>query len=177
MSGQTKFDDIACVAKANSILISVRGLLEKELEGRAGGYLVVADQKGLPVFLDRMGEIPEEKLNQYYTNALEKVRRLAYAHRFAGHKLSRQSRDENRQEWIGAAAGNDWLWSFSGFPEDCDEVFVVALALGCGDLHGDHGYNDIALAQAMLLLRVGARDENPHLNKVDGLLRTLGGAR
>jgi len=167
MSGQDTFDDINFVVKVNSIFISMLEILGPDLGGRAGGYLVVADKKGLPVFLDRIGEIPEEKLNQYYTNALEKALRLSYAQFFAGHSLSRDSRDENRQRWIGAVAGTSWLWSFSGFPEDCDEAFTTALALS---------YGDITYYQACQRLRAtGFEIINPHFKKVDGLLHSLAG--
>lgn len=162
------FDDIKCVAKANSILISLIQILEPDLGGRAGGYLCVADRKGLPVFLDRLGEIPEEKLNQYYTNALEKALRLSYAWLFAGHNLSRDSRDESRQRWIGAVVGNLWIWSFSGFPEDCDEIFTVALALG---------YGDITYGACQRLRATGYEIENPHFRKVDSYLRGIAGVR
>lgn len=166
MSGQLTFDDIRCVARVNSIFISFRSLFESELEGRAGGYLCVVDRKGLPVFLDRLGDIPEEKLKQYYRNANEKAERLAYASHYSGHTLSRQSRDEKRERWIGAILGTEWIWSFSGFPEDCDEVFMVALALG---------YGDIAYPHACRLLRQGCYDESRLFKKVDSLLRTLAG--
>jgi|SRR3989344_3981170 len=169
MSGQKRFDDINFVVKANSILISMLEILGPDLEGRAGGYLVVADEKGLPVFLDRLGEIPEEKLNQYYTNALEKALRLSHVQQFAGHSLSRDSRDEKRQRWTGAAVGKNWIWSFSGFPEDCDEIFTVSLALG---------YGDLTHHEACARLRAtGYEIVNPHFKKVDGFLRSLAGIR
>ncbi len=167
MSGHERFDGIRCVARGYTIITSLLQILAPDLGGREGGYLCVADRKGLPVFLVRMGEIPEEKLNQYYTNALEKALRLSYAHAFDGHMLSRQSRNEARQRWTGAVSGTIWIWSFSGFPEDCDEIFTVALALG---------YGDISYIEALRLLRHNCKDENPHLKKVDGLLQTLAGA-
>ena len=121
MSGQgKKFDDIKCVGRSNSILIEILHILEPDLGERAGGYLCVADRKGLPVFLVRMGDIPEEKLKQYYRNALEKAERLSYAAQYVGDTLSRQSRDDKRERWTGAVVGTSWIWSFSGFPEDCD---------------------------------------------------------
>lgn len=169
MGGQEqKFDDIRCVGRANSVLISSLQILEQDLGGRAGGYLCVADRKGLPVFLLRMGEVPEDKLNQYHTNALEKAMRLSYTYAYGGYTLSRHSRDENRQRWTGSVLGNLWIWSFSGFPEDCDEVFMVALALG---------YGDISHHRALVLLRAGEVDENPHFKKVDSLLHSLADIR
>ena len=168
MDGQQKFDDIKCVSKTNLIFIELLHALSVELDGRAGGYLCVSDMEGLPVFLLRMGEMPEEKLNQYYTNALEKALRLSYTRQFAGYTLSRDSRDEERQRWTGAISGKSLIWSFSGFPEDCDEMFMVTLALG---------YGDISYHEACVLLNVGHLNEHPYFKKMDGLLKSLAGTR
>ena len=149
------------VFNASGHAAAVFGLLKEylgpELEGRAGGFLCVTDKKGLPVLISRIGEIPEEKLNQYYRNALEKARRLAFTHALAGHLLSRQSRDEKRERWTGAIVGKHWIWSFSGLLEPDDEVLSTLTALRHGDLSHD---------EACQRMRAESEDENPRFKKL-----------
>src|SRR3989344_1465644 len=110
------------------------------MKGRKGGYLCIADLTGTPLFVVALGEMPEEKRKQYLRNALEKAERLSYTVRHGGHYLSRQSRDESRERWGGAVAGKDFIYSFSGFPEEADEIFMVILAIASGSLESNWIY-------------------------------------
>jgi hypothetical protein len=100
----------------------------REMKGRAGGYLCIADRTGVPLLVAEIGSMPEEKRKQYLRNALEKAERLSYTSRYGDHVVSRQSRDESRERWIGAVCGRQFIYSFSGLPEDGDELFVILLA-------------------------------------------------
>lgn len=115
---------------------------DKDMEGRLGGYLCIADRTGLPVLVVRLGEMSTAKATQYFRNALEKALRLALISGRCGDTLSRHSRDETRERWAGAVLGDEYVWSFSGLPEDADEMFVILLA---------HTEYDLSLYDASLL--------------------------
>lgn len=130
------FNAVGCISMANNYLISVLQRIgsEKEMHGRTGGYLCIADKTGHPLCIAPIGEMPEEKRKQYFRNAVEKAERLAYTSKYAGHLFSRTSRDEKREQWGGAISGTRFIWSFSGLPEDGDEIFMAILAAQRGDL-------------------------------------------
>ena len=107
---------------------------EPEMKGRSGGFLCIADKKGQVLLLTQIGDVPEEMLGRYSRNAVEKAQRLAWTSQYAGHTLSRQSRDEARERWIGAVAVEDYIFSFSGHFEDSDELLSLVTARDIGDL-------------------------------------------
>lgn len=75
-----------------------------------------------------VGAPDPEKVLKYWELAQEKADRLAN-HREKGHRSSYQSRDPARMKWGGAiCTPDDWILSFSGFPELMDEGFMLALA-------------------------------------------------
>src|SRR3989338_4356221 len=89
---------------------------EPEMKGRSGGFLCIADKKGQVLLLTQIGDVPEEMLGRYSRNAVEKAQRLAWTSQYAGHTLSRQSRDEARERWIGRRGGGGGCAAGRGGP-------------------------------------------------------------
>lgn len=116
--------------------------------GKRGGYLCIARLDGIPLLVVRVGEPDEAKLARYIEFCQEKAARLAQN---PDHVLSRASRDPDQNRFGGAVRGKDYIASFSGFPEDLDEV-VSAMTLSTVD---------ISFGEAMD--RVG---DNPYLIKI-----------
>lgn len=92
-----------------------------------GGYLTIADMDGAPLLIVGLGVVDMRKKAKYLRLSQEKARRLAREVRENQHVLSRQSRNPERNQWSGAVAGNFCIASFSGLPEDLDEVFAAVV--------------------------------------------------
>lgn len=127
---------IRCISTAEILLPSILSYIgsETEIRGRAGGYLCVADKTGHPLCIAQIGDVPEEKRQQYFRNAIEKANRLGVLSLWVDHRFSRQSRNEQRERWGGAVRGRHFIWSFSGLPEDGDEMFMAILGARYDDL-------------------------------------------
>jgi len=104
-------------------------------EGRAGGYLCVADAKnGLPLITMLVGEVPLEKAPKYLEFCQEKAARLA-GH--PDHQASWQSRNPEKNQWGGAIRFGDKILSFSGLPERGDESAMLLVMAQYGDKNYD----------------------------------------
>lgn len=97
---------------------------------RTGGYLTVADHAGQPLLVMLIGHSPVERLGRYWRNSLEKAQRTALSRT----ACSRATRDAARERWIGALLGKTTIVSFSGFPENFDEILVADVLVQMGDL-------------------------------------------
>ncbi len=113
-------------------LLHPRSSVREELvcAGRLGGYLCTARQDGIPLLVVSIGEPHVDKLPRYIEFCQEKARRLA---EYPGDVLSLESRNPDLNRFGGAVRGEDYIASFSGFPERLDEV-VAALVLSTGDI-------------------------------------------
>jgi hypothetical protein len=101
-------------------------------EGRdIGGYLTVADQNGTPVFVTECGIYVSEKRADYLKFSQEKAIRLAQNKE---HQMSSQSRDPDNFKFGGAVRGDNYIISFSGCPEQLDELISTLLLYRLGDI-------------------------------------------
>lgn len=115
-----------------NILLKAPALAPKmQEENRHGGYLCIANTIGMPLTIAPIGLLSNGTYERYLKNAPEKAIRLG---RNPEHVLSRQSRNEQLQQFSGAVRGSQRLYSFSGLPEAVDELFMLALAEKMGDL-------------------------------------------
>jgi hypothetical protein len=78
-----------------------------------------------------VGLIPEGRLSRYSDFSLEKALRLL---NYPSHLSSRESRSEPDLRFAGAVRGKHFVISFSGFPEDFDELLALWLAVLFGQL-------------------------------------------
>jgi|GEM_PF-2346212 len=105
---------------------------ELESAGNAGGYYCIADQGTiLPLAIIPVGEIPSDKGAGRAARCIEKAARLS---RHPRHDRSWESRDPERDMWGGAVRGRRFIHSFSGLPEELDEVFCCIVACALGDM-------------------------------------------
>ena len=124
------FDAERCITAAR---LSVAELLRHprvgpllRAEKRFGGYFCVADEHGNPLLLIPIGSIADGKAEKYRTFCLEKAKRLAS---YRSHDLSRESRNPDREQWGGAVKAWPYIFSFSGFPEELDELLMFMVAV------------------------------------------------
>lgn len=96
---------------------------------RSGGYFCLADGAGVPIIIVKVGEPSIEKREKYRQFCIEKAARLA---QFEGHQSSWQSRDPDYDMWGGAVRikknDDEFIFSFSGFPELADEALMLLTA-------------------------------------------------
>lgn len=131
-------------------LLHVRSPVREELmsAGKLGGYLCLTGQDGIPLLVVGIGEPQVGNLPRYIEFCQEKAARLAL---YPSDVLSLESREPDQNRFGGAVRGEDYIASFSGFPERLDEV-VAALALST---------MDISFGEAME--RLG---DNPYVAKI-----------
>ena len=92
-------------------------------ESRTGGYFCLADGlNGIPYIILRVGDVPEEKAEKYFSLCQEKARRLT---KHLDHMSSWQSRVPDQEKWGGAVRMHDSILSFSGLPELGDEAIML----------------------------------------------------
>jgi hypothetical protein len=101
----------------------VRPLLEEQQ--KQGGFLCIADKTGRPLVIHALGSPTAEKWDACLAFCEEKVRRLGMN---PTHQRSWQSRNPEQLQYGGAVRGEDFIVSFSGFPEELDEV-IAGMAL------------------------------------------------
>ena len=104
------------------------------LADRHGGYFAFTDQVGRPLLLSLIGTVPHEKLDRYRTFCLEKAARLA-SH--VSHDLSRESRNPAKDQYGGAIKSLPYILSFSGLPEELDELLMFMVAVKTGVMRKD----------------------------------------
>ncbi len=107
-------------------------------EERTGGYFCMMCRRppnSTPEFIMRVGNIrKEEKAEKYFRLAQEKAARLR-DHLGEGHVSSWQSRNPEKDEWGGAIAARNFIFSFSGFsPDTADEAVMLLAAEAVGEL-------------------------------------------
>lgn len=94
--------------------------------GRRGGCFCLMDRKtGQVLLLAFVGVPPREKMDKYQKFALEKAKRLF---RYPEHTTSWESRNPKKNQWGGAVAGEEFIYSFSGLPEDGDTLAMSKVA-------------------------------------------------
>lgn len=136
MSGLERFNTLDQIRMAEAVFQALHRRIgkRKKMKGREGGYLCITDLYGLPILITAIGVMPKELRQRFFNNAREKAARLALLAQFAGHVLSRESRNETLEHWIGAVLGRTIIISFSGLPEDADECYTVLLSVASGEL-------------------------------------------
>lgn len=128
----TTFAVMSYASIALSAFEMILPLMPKKERKNAGGTFALTDKNGVPHFGFPVGRSLKSKRAGRWRRAFEKSARAA---RLA-HKTSRQSRNPKEDKWAGS------LWcslgqvrgSFSGFPEDWDEIFVATVLLGSHDM-------------------------------------------
>jgi hypothetical protein len=102
--------------------------------GKAGGYYSQTSREyGVCTLLLPSGPIPGDKVEGRRDFSLEKGFRL-WTHLGQGHCTSFQSRDPTNNKWGGAVAGFESLHSFSGCPEELDQVYSCLMAVRFDDM-------------------------------------------
>ncbi len=101
---------------------------------RTGGYFCFAGHDGMPIFILKVGELPDiSKAEKYLLNAQEKCRRLATT----GGTLASETRDISVGKYAGAVAGTSYIYAFSGLPEFLDEAAMLLVAASDFDIEPD----------------------------------------
>jgi hypothetical protein len=107
---------------------------------RTGGYACVASPaNGLPIYIQLIGDISEEKVAGCFAIVQEKTKRLS-EHR--DHESSWESRDVSpddkaKRKYGGAIRAGDFLLGFSGFSEQMDEAIMLFVARRLDLMHED----------------------------------------
>lgn len=91
-----------------------------------GGYLTIALRDGVPILVALVGVPEERKREQCLAFSQEKAKRLA---QHKDHFRSWESRDPDAQLYGGALRDTDYIVSFSGLPEELDEVVSLLVLL------------------------------------------------
>lgn len=148
------------VARQREILQAVHEAVDRVWkvirdEGRTGGYFCMMCRRPpntTPEFIMRVGTIPkEEKAGKYFRLAQEKAARLR-DHLGEGHVSSWQSRNPDKDEWGGAIATRNFIFSFSGFPEEADEAIMLLAAISVLELSPEDA-DEIARVSANNIFR------------------------
>lgn len=119
-------------------LSAVLNALPTGEQGRTGGVLTILpltphSLHGVPqATIDVVGVLDAESVAKYAGNSLEKALRLRDNPQ---HMFSRESRDEAKGFWAGAIRIGDYIFSFSGLPEEADECLILVLAVVLGLLN------------------------------------------
>lgn len=102
------------------------------VSGSKGGYLSIFKPhvSGFPPKMEYLipcGKIPLEKKERYLYLSIEKALRLNKKMSLEGHKTSRESENEENQEYAGSVFFKDEerIFSFSGFEPEWDEFIAV----------------------------------------------------
>ena len=106
-----------------------------EISGKRGGVLCVGRPDGCPKLCVTIGAPAKEQEYRFVNNAIEKCCRLGSNTKLAS---SRVSANEDFGRYAGAILGDTWIYSFSGFPQDMDEVYSLALAAMLEDISSDN---------------------------------------
>lgn len=98
-------------------------------DDRQGGYFCLAEgATGIPIVIIKIGET-SMKNERYLLFCIEKSRRLAG---LPEHRSSYESRNPDQDMWGGAVRvkknTDDFIFSFSGFPELADEALMLLTA-------------------------------------------------
>jgi len=111
--------------------------------GKEGGAFCVVDLKTgrfviRPIIIGVVTD--PEKRAKYLRLCVEKARRLRRKYMQYNHLLSWQSRNPDKGEWGGSICDGEYLWAFSGLPEEGDEALMLISAQSCGQIaNGDPG--------------------------------------
>ena len=119
-------DTIACAFDAIEIACDLIGKSK-----RKGGYLCVTDNLGQLITLTQIGQVPDKKKPKYAQFAQEKAVRLS---KHSQHVSSWQSRNPREDMWGGAIRSSQFIFSFSGLPEEWDEACTLVIAHDVGEL-------------------------------------------
>jgi hypothetical protein len=131
---------VTLTARLNFFLASVlqrSGRYEELVEkGKDAGYYARYDRSsGVMSTVIKLGSplsvASQESMARRFEFACEKVTRLAA---YPVHYTSRESRDPDSDKYGGAVRGDNDLHSFSGLPEDLDEVLSTLFAVFFGDM-------------------------------------------
>lgn len=103
-----------------------------------GGYLVITQDDTVHLCAPVGRMIPEKELS-YMSNALEKANRI----RKEGLQCSWDSRDLEKRKYGGGIRAGEYIVSFSGLAEECDEMvsMYVAMKLELADFEDIYSFN------------------------------------
>ncbi|HEY4490253.1 MAG TPA: hypothetical protein VJC12_03300 [Candidatus Paceibacterota bacterium] len=120
---------------------------EKIRRPQAGGFLSIwedREKERLPpklLLMVPIGDVPADSKSGEFTQ--EKARRLA-SH--PPHVSSWQSRDLDREMYGGAIRAENLIFSFSGIPEEGDEILVLGIALKLGLISNEEAEEIMAIS-------------------------------
>jgi hypothetical protein len=117
------------VAQAGTVLGNLLPHLPETDDHHFGGVFCLARSNGQPILVTVVGDVARNKHPQCWTHALEKATRIGKN----GDDSARLTRCPPEQ-WAGAfrSRASGFIGSFSGLPEDFDEIFVVNLMVDIG---------------------------------------------
>ena len=119
---------------ANQIMKHPMIAEECRKEGRTGGYFCLArfsNSDPASFLIGKVGSPNPEKSEKYRRFCEEKVSRLF---RHPLDRLSRQSRDEQKEQWSGGGRGNKLIVAVSFLPEHADEIWSLGFLRSISDL-------------------------------------------
>jgi len=122
---------------ADVIVQDMYAQLPLERQPFAGGVFCLADNAGQLIASFVVGSVPDEKRAKYWELAHEKVARMIAS----GAVSSRATRDPAQGRWAGALRGKEskLCASFSGLPENFDEIVVARALVDGEDLTPEEG--------------------------------------
>jgi hypothetical protein len=110
---------------------------------RFGGYVSVTNLSGSLLLCCAIGDFSVEKRADYIAFSQEKAVRLAAN---ASHSLSSQSREPDLMKFGGAVKGENIIVSFSGCPEEVDELISVLVLRELDELTREKAKELLALS-------------------------------
>jgi len=101
-----------------------------DLHAKTGGYLTITDSiTGNPLLISLISKINNGNDRKYFEFSQEKAQRLHNRKRKYSEKTSWESRDEEKMRFAGAFVFQNFIYSFSGFPELVDEAILFVAKL------------------------------------------------
>jgi len=119
-----------CIKSVDLIQELIRYFNNNKLSDKTGGYLTVADLKGIPLFVTIIGEVSEDKAEKYFLfSHSKKVIPIVGENIMSSYQVRNPSEDI----WAGSIKGEKFIYSFSGLTEYLDEICSITTSLIFGD--------------------------------------------
>ncbi len=130
------FTQEAIVKLVNDTITALNKLRSNPDKDRAGGFITVVEREsGNTILHAKVGTIPKvddseygSKERKYRVLSTKKAHQLNIFARASGHISGWQNRDEDKDQFGGAVAGNRFIFAFSGLTELGDEAVSLILA-------------------------------------------------
>ncbi|MEN9621896.1 MAG: hypothetical protein RLZZ67_330 [Candidatus Parcubacteria bacterium] len=118
--------DINVLSHVGTAVMAVGGIATQRTPDHISGYFTLMSAvTGKIIMVRQIGECPLEQAHFRFDSSLEKAHRLFDN---PTHVSSWQSRDKIQGMHAGAIRTEQYIWSFAGLPEHCDEAAMVYVA-------------------------------------------------